>query len=317
MTPTTATTSAGEGPGAIAEVDPPTGSATPTPPDPAPSTATAADGAPAASGRTRGTRHHPLTAVRGDLSPGTSLGLAVAGIVALVGGWAVLAAATDSFLIPGPGDAWTAAMELKRDGRLWDDLSASLTRIGIGYGISIAIGVVVGVGMASFRSVESFLEPQIGLLRYIPASALTPLFLLWLGIDEAPKIALITVGTVFFNILMTADVARAVPQELVNAAYTMGAGRLRVLRRVILPHSAPGIIDVARINLAAAWLMLVVSELLAAQEGLAFRVVRAQRFRDVDTMYAVFIVFAVIGVISDLGLRQLRRIAFPWSEASR
>ena len=138
-----------------------------------------------------------------------------------------------------------------------------------------------------------------------------------LPLPEAPKIALITVGTVFFNILMTADVARAVPQELVNAAYTMGAGRFTVIRRVILPHSAPGIIDVARINLAAAWLMLVVSELLAAQEGLAFRVVRAQRFRDVDTMFAIFIVFAVIGMVSDLGLRWLRKAAFPWSEGSR
>lgn len=265
----------------------------------------------------RGRRHHPLTAVRGELGGGWSFGLAVAGVITLVGGWAVLAATTDTYLIPSPGEAWNAAMELKRDGRLWDDLSASLTRIGIGYGISVAIGVVVGVLLASFRAFESFLEPQIGLLRYIPASALTPLFLLWLGIDEAPKIALITVGTVFFNILMTADVARSVPQELVNAAYTMGAGRFRVLRKVILPHSAPGIIDVARINLAAAWLMLVVSELLAAQEGLAFRVVRAQRFRDVDTMFAVFIVFAVIGMASDLGLRKLRKVLFPWSEGSR
>ena len=160
-------------------------------------------------------------------------------------------------------------------------------------------------------------KPQIGFLRYIPASALTPLFLLWLGIDEAPKIALIVVGTVFFNILMIADVARAVPQELVNAAYTLGAGRLTVLRRVILPHSWPGIIDVARINLAAAWLMLVVAELLAAQEGLAFRVVRAQRFRQVDTMFAVLIVFGLIGLVSDLALRQLRKRTAPWSEGSR
>jgi NitT/TauT family transport system permease protein len=139
--------------------------------------------------------------------------------------------------------------------------------------------------------------------------------MLWLGIDEAPKITLIVVGTVFFNILMIADVARNVPKELIEASYTLGAGRFTVLRRVVLRHSAPGIIDVARINLAAAWLMLVVAELLAAQDGLAFRIMRAQRFRQVDTMFALLIVFGVIGVVSDLALRRLRDISSPWARS--
>ena len=96
-----------------------------------------------------------------------------------------------------------------------------------------------------------------------------------MGIDESPKIALIVLGTVFFNILMTADVVRAVPRDMISSAYTLGAGRLRVLRKVVLPHSWPGIVDVARINLAAAWLMLVVAELSSgAQEGLGFRLAR-------------------------------------------
>src|SRR3546814_14260323 len=86
---------------------------------------------------------------------------------------------------------------------------------------------------------------------------------------------------------MVADVTKAVPRELISAAYTLGAKRLTVLRRVILPHSWPGIVDVARINLAAAWLMLVVAELLAAQDGLAFRIIRAQRFRRTDRMFAL------------------------------
>jgi NitT/TauT family transport system permease protein len=82
---------------------------------------------------------------------------------------------------------------------------------------------------------------------------------------------------------------------------------------VVLPHSLPGIIDVGRINLAAAWSILVVAELLAAQEGLAYRIVQAQRFRQVDEMFALLIVFGVIGVVSDLGLRWLRRAVAPWA----
>lgn len=268
---------------------------------------------------TRGRRHRAMGRMLGDIPPGLKLGLGAAGVVTLLGGWALLAATmgSDSFLLPTPAATWQAALDMWREGTLWPDFLASTRRVLIGYSISMAIGIVVGILIATFRSAEAYLEPQIGLLRYIPASALTPLLLLWLGIDEAPKITLIVVGSVFFNILMVADVARSIPRELVDASYTLGAGRFRVLRQVIVPHSYPGMIDVARINLAAAWLMLVVAELLAAQEGLAFRVVRAQRFRDVDTMFALLIVFALIGLVSDLALRWLRRRTAPWSEGSR
>lgn len=280
-------------------------------------TGVAPDAPPAPAAGVRGRRQGALTRLRGEIPAGLRLGLGVAGMAALLGGWALAAAAVDSYLLPTPAATWQAGVDLYRSGDLLGDLGASLRRVALGYGISIGIGVVLGVLIGSFRSVEAFVEPQLGFLRYIPASAMTPLFLLWLGIDEAPKVWLIVVGTAFYNVLMVADVARAVPRELVHASYTLGAGRLRVLQRVVLPHSWPGIVDVARINLAAAWLMLVVAELLAANQGLAFRIVRAQRFRNVDTMFALLVIFGLIGLLSDLLLRQLRRRTAPWSEGSR
>ncbi len=216
-------------------------------------------------------------------------------------------------LVPSPAETLGALRAQWQDGTLATDFGASAGRIAAGYAISIALGVVMGVAIGSLRSVEATLEAPIGFMRYVPATALTPLLLLWMGIGEAPKITLIAVGTVFFNILMVADVARNVPRELLEAAYTLGASRRSVLRRIVLRHSVPGIIDVARINLAAGWLMLVVAELLAAQDGLAFRIVRAQRFRQVDTMFAMLIVFGVIGVVSDLALRRLRDATSPWA----
>lgn len=216
-------------------------------------------------------------------------------------------------MVPTPLETWAALVDQWRQGNLWTDFRASVSRIGAGYAISIALGVVVGIGVGSLRSVEAALEAPIGFMRYVPATALTPLLLLWLGIGESPKITLIVVGTVFFNILMVADVARNVPRELLEASYTLGAGRATVLRRIVLRHSVPGIIDVARINLAAGWLMLVVAELLAAEEGLAFRIIRAQRFRQVDTMFAMLVVFGIIGVASDLALRRLRDLSSPWA----
>jgi NitT/TauT family transport system permease protein len=237
--------------------------------------------------------------------------------VFLVGLWVLTSTvwASDGFQVPTIPATADALVEMWQDGELWGDFTASLQRVMIGYSISMVIGVVLGVLMGSFATAEAFLEPQIGFLRYIPASALTPLLLVWLGIDEAPKITLIVVGTVFFNILMTADVARAVPGEMIKASYTLGASRWTVLRRVIFPHSWPGIIDVARINLAAAWLMLVVAELLAAQEGLAFRTIRAQRFRRVDRMFALLLVFGLLGIASDMALRWLRNRTSPWARS--
>ena len=272
---------------------------------------------PAAAAGTRGRRQSAVVRIGGVLDVRWRLLLGVAGVVTILVVWAVAAARLEDggALLPTPAATWHALDRLWANGVLRSDLWASTQRILIGYGISVSIGVVLGVAIGSFSSVESFFEAPIGFLRYIPASALTPVFLLWLGIGESPKIWLIVVGTVFFNILMMADVARTVPRELINSAYTLGAGRLTVLRRVILRHSLPGLIDAARVNLAAAWLMLVVAELLAANEGLAFQIVRAQRFRAVDTMFALLIVFGMIGLLSDLFLRWLRNRTSPWARS--
>jgi NitT/TauT family transport system permease protein len=255
-----------------------------------------------------------LLDLRRDLPETLRWLLAAAGLLGVLGLWLWAAGReSGSVRVPTPAATVDALREQWREGTLWSDTRASSSRILYGYSISMAIGVVAGIAIGSVRSVEATLEAPIGFLRYVPANALTPLLLMWLGIDEAPKITLIVLGTVFFNVLMTADVARSVPRELIEASYTLGARRLTVLRRVILRHSVPGIIDVARINLAAGWLMLVVAELLAAQDGLAFRIVKAQRGRRVDTIFAILIVFGIIGMLSDLALRWLRNATSRWA----
>lgn len=262
----------------------------------------------------RGRPPSPLLDLRGELSPRARTLLGAAGLAGILGLWIWAAEqGGKTGLVPTPLETWRALVSQWSAGTLWTDFTASLTRIGYGYSISMVIGICLGVLIGSMRSVEAVFEAPIGLMRYVPATALTPLLLLWFGIDETPKVLLIVIGTVFFNVLMVADVARGVPREQLEAAYTLGAPRRTVLSRVVLRHSLPGIIDVARINLASGWLMLVVAELLAAQEGLAFRIVRAQRFRQVDTMFALLVVFGVIGVASDLGLRKLRDVSSPWA----
>jgi NitT/TauT family transport system permease protein len=271
---------------------------------------------PVATEKTRGRRPSRLFGIRHEIPVSWHLLFGAIGVAVIGGLWLLVSVrlgSTGTALVPTPTRTLTALRDMWASGTLAEDFVASVRRIAIGYSVSVALGVVFGMAIGTFFSVQAFFEPQFGFLRYIPATALTPVFLLWLGIGESPKIWLIVVGTVFFNILMVADVVRAVPRELINASYTLGAGPARILRKVLLPHSVPGIIDVARINLAAAWLMLVVAELLAAQEGLAFQIMRAQRARAVDKMFALLIVFGVIGLVSDLFLRWLRDRVAPWN----
>ena len=153
---------------------------------------------------------------------------------------------------------------------------------------------------------------MIGLLRYLPASAFIPLLIIWLGLGEPSKVALLFVGTVFFNTLMTADVVRTVPRSLIDVSYTLGAYRDEVLRKVVVPHSLPGIIDAVRVNAAAAWNFVVVAELVNSTAGLGYRIVRAQRFLQTDRIFAVLVVIGVAGVAIDVALRLLRSRVGRW-----
>lgn len=265
---------------------------------------------------TRGRRQSPLLRIGGQLDTRWRVGLSITGVAVVLLAWTLAAAgANDPALFPTPAAAARALGDMWSDGSLRADLWASSYRILVGFALSVALGSVFGILIGTFPSVEAFFEAQIGFLRYIPAAALSPVFLLWLGIGESPKVWLIVIGTVFFNILMIADVARSVPRELINAAYTLGAGRLTVLRRVVARFSVPGIVDAARVNLAAAWLMLVVAEILAADHGLAISIVKLQRFRAVDGMFALLFTFGVIGMLSDLFLRFLRNRLAPWAKS--
>jgi NitT/TauT family transport system permease protein len=187
-------------------------------------------------------------------------------------------------------------------------------RIGLGFAISLAISVPLGLAMGAFRAVNALFEPVIGFLRYLPATAFVPLLLIWQGIGEEPKVTLIVLGTVFFNILMVANTVWQVPTELIKMARTLGAGNYRIFRHIIVPHTLPGVIDTARVNLAAAWNLIVVAELLAADEGLGRRISVAGKFLRVDEIFAVLAVIGVIGLCTDLGLRVLRNRIAPWSQ---
>jgi len=229
--------------------------------------------------------------------------------------WVALSASevVSPTFLPSPRAVLSAGVEMARSGVLTADLWATFQRVLYGFGLAILVSVPLGILMGTFQVGQAAFEPVIGLLRYLPASAFIPLLIIWLGLGEPSKIAILFIGTVFFNTLMTADVVRNVPRPLIDVSYTLGARRGEVLGKVIVPHSLPGIIDAIRVNAAAAWNFVVVAELINSTAGLGYRIVRAQRFLQTDRIFAVLIVIGVAGLLIDIGLRLLRSRVARWA----
>jgi NitT/TauT family transport system permease protein len=254
-----------------------------------------------------------------DIPPRLNTALVVASIgVPLLLWWMVTAFGTvDPKFLPSPGQVLVAFGRLWDTGELLQDTVASLWRVGVGFLLAVIFSIPVGVLMGSFASIRSLLEPLFGLIRYMPAPAFIPLLILYLGIGEEPKVTLIFVGVFFFNSLMIMDTVKFVPKDLIESTYILGGNRIEALLQVIFPYVLPGIIDACRINLAAAWQLVIVSELIAATEGLGRRISVAGRFLRTDEIFVGLIVIGVIGLTFDLLFQYFLRVSCKWSSQKR
>ncbi|MBT9313535.1 ABC transporter permease [Leptothoe kymatousa] len=215
--------------------------------------------------------------------------------------------------LPSPQDVTVAFQRLWEKGFVTQDILASFGRVAVGFTLAAIVSVPLGISMGAFASIRAMMEPIIGILRYMPAPAFIPLLIIYLGLNEEPKIALIFIGTVFYNTLMIMDAVKFVPKDLIETTYTLGGNRWQVLRSVIMPYVIPNIIDTFRINVAASWNLVVIAELVAAEEGLGKRILLAQRFFKTDEIFACLIMLGVIGFALDLVFRWVLRISCKWA----
>jgi NitT/TauT family transport system permease protein len=229
--------------------------------------------------------------------------------------WVALSAteAVDPRYLPTPSKVASAGWRMAKSGELFDDSWASVRRILLGFGIAAAISIPLGFAMGAYRGAQDLFEPIVGLVRYMPASAFIPLLIIWLGYDEIPKVTLLVIGVVFFNTLMTADVVRRVPRDILDVSATLGADAGEVLRKVMLPYALPGVIDALRVNAAAAWNFVVVAEIVNAKSGLGYHINQAQRFTRTDEIFAVLLVIGTIGLLIDVALRLVRDRVGRWT----
>lgn len=250
-----------------------------------------------------------------EISARTNWGLRSLSIIVPLGLWGLIShlALIDAKFLPSPLRVLQAFGELWEKGLFMGDVTASLTRVGLSFLLAALVAVPLGIAMGAFATVRSLFEPIIGIIRYMPAPAFIPLLIIYLGVDEAPKIALIFIGVLFFNILMIMDAVKFVPKHLLETTYTLGGSRLQTLLQVITPYILPNILDTFRINMAAAWNLVVVAELIAANEGLGKRISLAQKFFRTDEIFAYLIVLGIIGFVIDLCLQWLLKATCRWS----
>ena len=194
---------------------------------------------------------------------------------------------------------------------LWFDLYISLRRILIGFVIGVAGGIAIGSAMSASRVVRHLIDPVIEILRPLPPLAFIPLFIVWLGIGETPKIVLIIVGVVPLMAVMTVAALDEVPEDLRLCARTLGASRAYTLLHVQIRAAVPYILTGMRLAMAGAWSSIVAVEMIAATSGLGYTIMQAGDYLDTALVFAGILTIAIAALILDAGLRGLLLLADP------
>lgn len=216
-------------------------------------------------------------------------------------------------LLPSPASVWDAAVDLVASGQLRDNLLVSLARAGTG----LAIGVVVGVLLALFTGLsrvgEVLIDSNVQMLRAMPILALQPLVIVWFGIGEPTKVLLVALAVTFPVYINTHAAIRSVDARLVELATTLGLSRRALIRRVILPGALPGFLTGLRFATSISWLVLVVAEQINATAGIGYLMTQARTVARTDIIIVGLIVYALLGLLSDLAVRYIERRSLTWA----
>ena len=236
------------------------------------------------------------------------------GPVLLLALWQLLSSTgvLTSDVLASPGRIAQVAGDLIADGSLSTAMATSLQRVAAG----LALGTVVGTGLALlsglFRIGEDLVDAPVQMLRTVPFVGLIPLFIIWFGIGEAPKVAIITLGVTFPLYLNVYAGIRGVDAQLIEAGESLGLSRWGLVRHVVLPGALPGALTGLRYSLGIAWLALVFAEQVNADSGIGFLMVQARDFLRTDVIVVCLIVYAFLGLLADFIVRSLERLLLQW-----
>ncbi|MEF8698315.1 MAG: ABC transporter permease [Candidatus Accumulibacter sp. UW26] len=217
-------------------------------------------------------------------------------------------------LLPPPSDLVTTLADLAGKGTLVGHIGISSLRVVIGFFIGAGLAVIVGAAVGLSRRTEALLDPTFQALRAIPSLAWVPLLLLWLGIDEAPKITLIAIGAFFPVYLNFVAGIQNVDRKLVEVGGIYGLTGYRLIVRIFLPAALPNLFTGLRSGLSLAWMFLVAAELIAASRGLGYLLTDGRETGRADLVVVAIIVLALLGKTSDSLLRWLEDRLLGWRD---
>jgi NitT/TauT family transport system permease protein len=257
-----------------------------------------------------------ILGLRTNLSQGTSFVLGLVSPILLFGAWCVLSYggfAPPDFL-PSPTEVLRGILQLFIEHDLWTAILISSRRIGIAFLLASAVALPLGVLMGSFEAINRLFEPVVSPLRYMPISAFIPLLILWFGIYEKQKIAFLFLGVFVYLLPVVVTAIRAVPEELVQTALTLGASKWQVIRTVLVPSALPEICDSFRVMNAISWTYVILAEAVNPEHGLGYMVELARTHQKASWSFAGLFVIGGIGLITDAAIRILWNLAFRWKE---
>ena len=214
--------------------------------------------------------------------------------------------------LASPLQIMATARTLIADGTLPHNLLVSLVRAGSGLAIAIVAGIGLALVAGLSRIGEDAIDAPMQMLRTLPALALVPLFILWFGIGEMPKVALVALGALFPIYLNLFKGIRSVDPKLLEMARTLGLSRTQTIRQIVLPGALPDLLVGLRFSVGMSWLMLVVAEQVNANSGIGHMMMDAEDFLRTDIILVGLLVYAALGLISDQIVRTLERVLLVW-----
>ena len=263
-------------------------------------------------------RSNDLFALRAPVPRTTALALGLVAPVLVLGAWCVASyggLAPPDFL-PSPTEVVKGTLQLFIQHDLASAILVSTRRIALAFLLASALALPIGVLMGAFEPVNRFFEPIVSPLRYMPISAFIPLLILWFGIYEKQKIAFLFLGVFVYLLPVVVTAIRTVPEELVQTALTLGAGRAQVIRTVLLPAALPEIFDSFRVMNAISWTYVILAEAVNPEHGLGYMVELARTHQKASWSFAGLLVIGGIGLFTDFVIRTVSALLFRWRESA-
>ncbi|MEM8691369.1 MAG: ABC transporter permease [Pseudomonadota bacterium] len=256
----------------------------------------------------------PVQFRAGGFKPGMRRGTGLAVFILLIAmiEWGTRAGWISNLTLPRPSDVGLTFVDLWQTGLLWDHLLPSLGRLIVGTLLGVTAGIGVGVLIGLFTYIRAGLVPLVAAMFPIPKIALLPLFVIWFGIGEGSKYALIALGTFTPTVVAAYGAVDNVDRTLIRMGQSFGLSWISIVRKIVLPGALPGILSGMRVSVAIGIILLVAAEMLGAEFGIGAYILQAGSLYDLERLFAGVVILSALGVLTSWAIGMIERRVLRW-----